>query len=559
MHDEASQSGDNRLEESGDLQQKKDWIHPLLLIAAQSRPRQVAQDRSRLIVTISVLLTFLTCYLREFVLPNVPTMSWSDQMLFATNGTRILAGQMPYRDYFQFLTPGTDLIYSLLFRWFGVELWIPNLTMACLATVAVWLMMLAARRVLRGMALALPALFLIGFGLAGSLDATHHWFSTIMAMTAMLVLMRDIQLRHIAFAGALCGVAASFTQTKGALITIGFLIYLLWRSIDRKEPVRIFWRRSSLLSAAAICTFLLINLRFMLLVGWTKWVQSVIVFPLRYYPTIPGQTGFGLWAQMRGHGTLDWICVCFIYGVVIAVYPIFLLVIVRQRTIEREEPWDQLLLLAITGLSMFLAVAPGMTPLRVSTVSLPALVLLAWLLSRVRGQILLAGQALAVLSLAVAIYLTIQTHRIPWNYLTLPAGRTAIPDRGRYELYRWAAERTHPGEVCFGVSYIYLPLWLHSPAPIDSPGPWSFYRPEQIAASIAAIEENKVPILILSAYLDDQSIWSYKADNLRSLRIYLDAHYRHVKTFTNALRNEAWERKDEADAPITSDNQPTQK
>jgi hypothetical protein len=297
----------------------------------------------------------------------------------------------------------------------------------------------------------------------------------------------------------------------------------------------------------------------MLVVGWTKWVESVIVFPLRYYPTIPGQTGFALWAHLHGHGILNAICVGFIYGVVIAVYPIFLLVLVRRRRIERREPWDQLLLIAMTGLSMFLAVAPGITPLRVSTVSFPAIVLLAWLLSRVKGPILLAGQALALLSFAVAFYLPIQTQRKPWNYLTLPAGRTAIPDLGRYELYRWAAEHTHPGEMCFGVTPIYLPLKLHSPAPIDPPGPWSYYRPEQIAASIAALEENKVPLLILSAYSDDRSIWSYKADNLRSLRIYLDAHYRHVKTFANDLKNEAWERKDEMPAPMTPNNQPTQK
>jgi hypothetical protein len=525
---------------------------------AQSEPRPVAQDRSGLIVALSVLFTFLVIYLREFVLPNVPTMSWTDQMLFATNGARILAGQMPYRDYFQFLTPGTDLFYSLLFRWFGVKLWIPNLTMTCLASVAVWLMMLAARRVLHGRALVLPALFLIGFGLLGGTDATHHWFSTIIAMTAMLVLMRDIQPRHIAFAGVLCGVVASFTQTKGALVTIGFLIYLLWRSIDRKEPARIFWRRLSLLLTTAICAFAAFNLPFILMVGWTKWLQSVIVFPLRYYPTIPGQTGFAFGAWMRGQGILGWISACFIWGVVIAVYPIFLLVFVRKRGIERGEPWDQLLLLAITGLSMFLTVAPGLTPMRVSTVSPPAVVLLAWLLNRVRGPILLAGQALAALSLAIALYVAVQTQRKPWNYLTLPAGRTAIPDRGRYELYCWAAEHTHPGEVSFGIPYIYLPLLLHSPAPIDSPGPWDYYRPEQIEASIAAVEKNKIPILILSAYSDDQLVWSYKADNLRSLRIYLDAHYRHVKTFDNALRNEAWERKDETDAPATSDGKPTQ-
>ena len=526
---------------------------------SETEPRLAARNRSRLIVTVSLLLSFLTCYFREFVRLNVPTMAWGDYGLFATDGARILSGQMPYRDYFTFLTPGTDLTYSLLLRWFGAGLWVPNLTMACLATVAVWLMMLAARRVLPGIAVALPALFFIGFGLAMSLDPTHHWFSTIVAMVAMLVLMRGVQPRHIGLAGVLCGVAASFTQTKGAFITIGFLIYLLWRTIDRKESAGTFWRKSCLLSAAALCAFLAINLPFLFMVGWTKWMESVIVFPLRYYPTIPGQTGFALWTHLRGHGILAGICVAFLYGVVIAVYPVFLLVLVRRRRIDRSEPWDHLLLIAITGFSMFLTVAPGMTPLRVSAVSLPAMVVLAWLVSRVKGPILRAGQALALLSLAVSVYLPIQAQRRPWFYITLPAGRSALPDRGRYDLYLWTAQHTHPGDVCFGVTPIYLPLRLHSPAPIDPPGPWDYYRPEQIAATIAAVEEYKIPLLILSAYSDDHSIWSYKADHLRSFRIYLDTHYRHVKTFSNELKNEAWERKDETPAQTSSDDKANQK
>ena len=59
----------------------------------------------RWLVAIAPSFTFAICYLREFVLPHAPVMSWADQMLFATNGARIVAGQMPYRDYFQFVTP----------------------------------------------------------------------------------------------------------------------------------------------------------------------------------------------------------------------------------------------------------------------------------------------------------------------------------------------------------------------------------------------------------------------------------------------------------------------
>src|SRR5271154_736815 len=92
--------------------------HPL-----QSQPASAIQ--SRWLIPITFAFTFATCYLRDFVLPHVPVMSWNDQMLFATDGARIVAGQVPYRDYFQFVTPGADLIYAFLFRHLGLLLWIP--------------------------------------------------------------------------------------------------------------------------------------------------------------------------------------------------------------------------------------------------------------------------------------------------------------------------------------------------------------------------------------------------------------------------------------------------
>ena len=51
------------------------------------------------------------------------------------------------------------------------------------------------------------------------------------------------------------------------------------------------------------------------------------------------------------------------------------------------------------------------------------------------------------------------------------------------------------------------PFKLHSPAPIATLGPWAYYRPERIASTIAAMESYKIPVLILSAYSDDRSIW----------------------------------------------------
>jgi hypothetical protein len=89
--------------------------------------------------TIAALaaLIFIICYLRSFVFPHTPILLWGDQLGFATKGARMLNGELPYRDFFEFLTPGTDLVYAALFRVIGVWPWIPNLTMTFLAAATV--------------------------------------------------------------------------------------------------------------------------------------------------------------------------------------------------------------------------------------------------------------------------------------------------------------------------------------------------------------------------------------------------------------------------------------
>jgi hypothetical protein len=176
------------------------------------------------------LFSFATYYFRSFIFPDVPLLPGGDQLGFAQAGTRMVAGQLPYRDYFRIVPPGTDLAYALLIRLFGLHTWIPHLVMATLAATAVLFVTFISVRVLRGFAVILPGLFTVGFLLPESSDASHHWFSTVAALAALLVLLGGATLRRIAAAGALCGVTACFTQTKGAAVLVGFVVYLGWRA-----------------------------------------------------------------------------------------------------------------------------------------------------------------------------------------------------------------------------------------------------------------------------------------------------------------------------------------
>src|ERR1700744_4819019 len=159
---------------------------------------QLGPNHSFLVVGLAGAASFLTAYFRMFVFPDTPILFWGDALLYATNGFRMAAGQLPYRDYFVYLTPGSDIIYALLFRLFEVFLWIPNFVMVVLATISAVLMTRIGQRLMRGWAALLPGLLFAGFVLYGSLDANHHWFSTVAILAAVLVLIDGNSLLRVA-------------------------------------------------------------------------------------------------------------------------------------------------------------------------------------------------------------------------------------------------------------------------------------------------------------------------------------------------------------------------
>lgn len=490
------------------------------------------------VLAVVGLVSFLACYARTFVLPHTPILFWGDQMLYATNGARMMAGQMPYRDFFELMPAGTDLAYVLLLRIFGVWLWIPNLLMVVLATCALLLTTLAGETILKGRFRFLPALLALGLGLYAGLDATHHWFSTVAALGAMAVLLRGTGWKRVLWAGVLCGVAASFTQSKGAAVTIGFVVYLLWRASDLDETLRARWRKCWLLCGSALAAFLCFDGHYILKLGLKEWCRWVVVFPLRYYATTPGQKFESLWIDFRAHhGMMRWIGGGFVYAAAPAMYISFLWVW-RRRRHEPDEPWDQLLLVAITGIVMLLSVVGSLSLMRASAACLPATILVAWFLQRLPGKLRWLTLSMAALSAVCALDLLAGTQRNHWYRLDLPAGTTAIGEPGKYELYQWLKEHSYPGEDYFGIAPISLPLRLQCPAPIQQPGPWEYYRPEHIARSTAALADRQVPLLVIRPYAQFGYPPGYDATRLEELQKYIETHYRLARSFSTG--DQAW-------------------
>ena len=498
------------------------------------------------VAILMAVFNFVVCYSRSFIFPNIPISLWGDHVGFFNDGSRMMLEQLPYRNYFQIVPPGTDLVYALLIRCFGIQMWIPNLLMAVLAAITALLMTLIASRIVRGLIVMLPALLLAGIVLIPSMEATHHWFSTIALLAAILVLLDGTSLSRVIVAGGLCGVAACFTQTKGATVVAGLAIYLL--STKRKLTLEWkYWRKSLLLCASAAAIFITVNAYFIGAAGVDQWLFCIVVYPLRYYSAPQINNWRVLLYDVRWHyGITKWIVLPFIYAAVPFVYVLFMLVARRQRNNEQSVPWRKLFLVMAVGVAMFVAVAPSPSVKRLATVSPPSLVLLVWLLDQGGkiSRVVKIGLGGAAITLAIVMSIHIQ---IKWHaYLDLPSGKTAFLDPALCEEYRWFLAYTHPGQYLFGLPPLYYAFHMRNPASIEGFHASEYTRPQQVIELIDALESHRVPFIVIRQSNDFLRVSTSPSDHLTPFRIYLSRNYQVVRNFSTG--DDVW-RRIEAVAP----------
>jgi hypothetical protein len=285
--------------------------------------------------------------------------------------------------------------------------------------------------------------------------------------------------------------------------------------------------------------FIAVNAYFIKASGLHRWLYCMIVFPVRYYPSVP-LNSWRIYGDGLGKLRFGMIPFLFVHATVPLVYIISLVAIHRERKKEPSQPWDQLLLISLTGIAMFLAIASAPSWKRLSTVSPPALILIVWFLSRpgkVRSYCRIGlGAAAVVLALAAAVRTQTRWHA----YLDLPVGRTAFDNSERHEEYGYILGRTHPGQLVFGTPPVLFAFGVQNPAPIDVFVPAEYTRPEQVSATIQSLERYHVPMLVLNRQMYVQFSALSASDHLDPLRAYLQENYRLTKHFQT--EDELWER-----------------
>jgi hypothetical protein len=277
--------------------------------------------------------------------------------------------------------------------------------------------------------------------------------------------------------------------------------------------------------------------------GLSRYLSSVLLFPLRYYSAESGLNSFHLsmltpprWGEFRYVPDPGWLIV---HLLIPFIYLPFLFMSLRRVRIDAFPFFDRLLLLSLVGFFAYLPIAPAPTDWRVSVVAMPGLILFIWWLSTSGRLCDVARWSLWCATIATAVPILWAQQTRPREILETSIGSAAYFDDAAYQRMKWTVENTHRVEPffdCSGQAYFLLGLW--SPARVSFVTDSDYMRPSQVQDLVASLEREHARVIFWCPNLNTAR---RPDDHLAALRSYLNSNYHPVNVPENTgavlLRN----------------------
>lgn len=491
--------------------------------------------------TSLIIVGFAFFYTLVFELPATPFFWESDHLIFAYEGWRMYLGDTMYRDFFQFTFPGSQLYYALMFSIFGAKHWIINATIVGIATVLLFLTLRLSKAVIDGPFAYLPPLLFAFFGFRWfGIDGSHRMFSPIFVLLAVLVILRIRNRKNLLLSGALCGVASFFTQQRGFFALCAIALFVLIEGFaDKRKPLEIGKDIVSAGAGAAI-TLALLCLYFVITAGPGIFWESAFVYPANWYAYSENNNIEVFLIALQGaydftnlSGAFAF-CIHLFYSFVIPLtYPVFFATFLFRLDRGKWDTWKLVFMIALVGFATtYSNTAPN--SVRLFQVSIPALILIAFLLSRMRfvkrfDLQMTAAAAAFLLLLSLYLGYRMQTN---WEmtYWDTPSGRIAVFPIEQIERYTYVLENTDPGDEFFEVyePYIYFPFGLKNPTRFGQIWETEYTRPEHVAEVVRDLESSKPELMLWDVGYNKPDDQRAPGDHLGPLAKFVSENYEPV-------------------------------
>jgi hypothetical protein len=239
---------------------------------------------------VLALLLFVAIVAYLTYLPR--TLGRADESHFLYEAKRIRDGDVMYRDFFQFVTPGAPYVMALLFWIFGTTIQTARVAMAVLHGLTGVAMYATCRTlgVRRALAAVAPMAFL-ALGQSAWQFASWHWFSTFFIVLVLCAVLRvpwASRPRAAIIPGLAAGLLMGVQQQKGLPVALGVgVIFVLDHVVGRRYPNPGAWRdlavRLVWFGAGIALIIVPLLTTFVILAGFDPVFDALVRFPLVDY------------------------------------------------------------------------------------------------------------------------------------------------------------------------------------------------------------------------------------------------------------------------------------
>lgn len=232
-------------------------------------------------LAIFVLSFFYLCIFRRATWIDL------DEGIILQGAQRILDGQVLYRDFFSFFTPGSYYMLALVFRVFGDSYLVAHTLVAFVGAGFSPIMYLLARRVCGRQASLFVTALMTATAVPMRFVVLHNWDSTLWACLALFCAVRLLESSspRWAFASAsFASLTVLFEQSKGAGLLLGLGLGFAIIGLYHQQP-NIFTRRLIIPIAIGLAWPLLITFVYFARQHALGDMLSSWFWPLQHYST----------------------------------------------------------------------------------------------------------------------------------------------------------------------------------------------------------------------------------------------------------------------------------
>ena len=180
-------------------------------------PERLAADRWLALLVFALSFAYLWMFRRYTAIDP-------DEGIILQGAQRVLEGQVLYRDFFSFLTPGSYYFLALVFRIFGSSMVVAHTVLVVYGALFSVFTFLMARRVCQRWVSLAMALLATTTCLPWRFLTLHNWDSTLWTCASVYCAIWLVQKPHWGWAfaaGTFASLTALFEQSKGAGLILG--------------------------------------------------------------------------------------------------------------------------------------------------------------------------------------------------------------------------------------------------------------------------------------------------------------------------------------------------